>query len=573
MPGLRSGPASDMIKKIKLNAIFILFLSAVSISGQTISRDSIRFEGGSNFTREQLLDAWTVWEGSVALEDADSGCRAITDRYRRAGYYQAECRVEYNRDSSHVTVRVNEGPRYLVGDISFEGNSYLSSNYLQGLIVTGRDQVLDSVIVIRDMRAVSLAYADNGFPQAEISLKELKYQNGRLQIVFGIKENARVLLEKILFQGNLSTKNSTMLKLSGLTVGLPFSRMALEKALERLNGSGLFAEVSAPILWNGYEAGQQQILIRVKEAPFNRIFGAASYIQPSTEQNSWLAGSLDLFLGNIAGTARSASVKWERPQMENSRLEIDYSEPFLFGFDASAQAGLKHMVEDSAYVKTSASLMVKMPVGEGFNAGVGAEYERIVPGASLVYQKSNKYGTKWLLEWQRSEDGMFFNYLFLKLGADYGRKNYYQPSQSLTVSKTTGDLAVSKQIFARQEVYFAARGRAVITGEKPVPRYDQYSMGGTSSLRGYYQEQFIANQVAWGNLEYRYKPVKNLVLFPFADLGYFYDRERSLRGYRSGYGFGFKLGTRIGWINIVYGLGRDDSFLNGKVHFGLESEF
>lgn len=559
--------------RIILNAIFILLLSVVSISGQTIRQDSIRFEGGSNFTREQLLDAWTVRGDPAAREDAVSGCRTIIDRYQRAGYYQAECGVEYNRDSSQVTVRINEGPRYLVGEISFEGNSYLSTNYLQGLIVTGRDQVLDSAVVIRDMRAVSLAYADNGFPQAEISLKELKYENDHLQIVFGIQENARVLLDKILFQGNLATKDRTMQKISGLRSGLPFSRVTLEKALERLNGSGLFAEVKTPLLLNGTEAGRQQVVFNVREAPFNRIFGAASYLQPTADQNGWLAGSLDLFLGNIAGTARSASVKWERPQKENSRLEIDYSEPFLLGFDASAQAGLKHMVEDSAYVKTSASLMVKMPVGEGFNAGVGAEYERIVPGASLVYQRSNKYGTKWLLEWQRSEGGMFFNDIFLKLGADYGRKNYYQPSQSLTVSKVTGDLAVSKRIFARQEIYFAVRGRAVITSEKPVPRYDQFSMGGTASLRGYYQEQFIANQVAWGNLEYRYKPVKNLMLFPFADLGYFFDRERSLRGYRSGYGFGFKLDTRIGWINIVYGLGRDDSILNGKVHFGLESEF
>ncbi|MBI5805024.1 BamA/TamA family outer membrane protein [candidate division TA06 bacterium] len=555
------------------NIILILLLPVASLCGLSVIRDNIRFEGQDIYTREQLLEVWNAQGRSVSPADIDSGCNVIQNRFRRAGFYQAEYLLEYTGDSSSVLVRINSGRRYLAGDIVFEGNSYLSSAYLQGLLFTGRNEPLDSATIIRDMQAVSLAYADNGFPQAEISLREVRYENDRLRIIYGIEENSRVLLSKITFQGNLATKHQTMLKLSGLAPGFPFSRTVLQKALERLKVSGLFAEVGPPVLLKGDEAGRQQVVFNVKEALFNRIFGAASYNQSSAEQSGWLAGSVDLYLGNIAGTARSASVKWERPQKENSRLEIDYSEPFLSGFDASAQAGLKHMVEDSAYVKTSASLMVKMPVGEGFNAGVGAEYERIVPGASLIYQRSNKYGTKWLLEWRRSEDGMFFNDMLLKLGADYGKKNYYQPSQSLTVSKVTGDMAVSKEIFARQEIYFAVRSRAVITGEKPVPRYDQFAMGGTASLRGYYQEQFIANQIAWGNLEYRYQPVKNLILFPFIDLGYFFDRERSLRGYRAGYGLGFKLDTRIGWINIVYGLGQDDTILNGKVHFGLESEF
>jgi outer membrane protein assembly factor BamA len=553
--------------------ISILLLPIASLCGLSVSTDSIRFDGQDIYTREQLLEAWNAPGRLVSPAEIDSGCKVIQDRFHRAGYYQAECRAEFDTDSSSILVRINSGRRFLTGDIGFEGNSHLSSVYLQGLLATVRDEPLDSATVIRDMQTVSLAYADNGFPQAEISLREVRSENDRLQITYGIKENTRVLLSQILFKGNLATKNQTMLKLSGLTPGSPFSRTVLEKAIERLKGSGLFAEVSQPLLLSGSETGQQQILIRVKEAPFNRIFGAASYLQPSAEQNGWLAGSLDLFLGNIAGTARSVSVKWERPKKENSRLEIDYAEPFLFGFDASAQAGLKHMVEDSAYVKTSAGLMVKMPVGEGFRAGIGADYQRIVPGSAQIYQRNNKYSTKWLLEWQKTERKEFLNDMSVKLGADYGRKNYYQPSHQLTVSKITGDLTASKEIFARQEIYFAARGRAVITGEKPVPRYDQYAMGGTASLRGYYQEQFIANQVAWGNLEYHYNPVKNLIIFPFADIGYFYDRERSLRGYRSGYGFGLKLDTRIGWINIVYGLGQDDSILNGKVHFGLESEF
>lgn len=573
MPGLRSGPISDM-KTRYFHIISILLLAlVVCVNAQTVSVDGIIFEGNSAFPRKQLLGYMNSRDGEVSGGSLEDGCKTIMDVYHRSGYYQAECRVEYNRDSSSSHIFITEGLRYLLGDIYIEGNSYLGTAYLQSLMNTGRNQVLDSAAITRDMQEISLAYADNGFPQAEIFMKDLKYTENRLDITIGIEENSKVWLSKVSFQGNLTTKNTTMLKLSGLNPGSPFSRIGLDKAIRRLNSSGLFSEVVPPLLITGTETGRQEVLFRVKEAKFNRIFGAASYIQSSAEQNGWLAGSIDLFLGNIAGTARSASVRWERPQKENSRLELAYYEPFLLGFDASARGWLKHMVEDSSYVKSTAGSMIKIPMGEGFHAGIGAEYERIVPGASLIYQKSNKYSTKWLLEWQRSRITANSSTISLKFEADYGRKSYYQPSQHLTVSKITTDLASGKEVFPRQEIYLAIKGRTVITGEKPVPRYDQFVMGGTSSLRGYYQEQFIANQIAWSNFEYRYSPVKTLILFPFADLGYFYDRERNLRGYRSGYGFGFKLDSRIGWINISYGLGQDDTILNGKVHFGLESVF
>jgi outer membrane protein assembly factor BamA len=573
MPGWRYGPLFKM-KRYLLHILLILLL-VVPLSGQTISPEAVFFSGGNIFTREQLLGISEIrGKSTIRADELEAGCLKILDRYRRAGYYQASCSLEYRSDSLSAEVKLTLGPRFLVGSIVFEGNAYLSGVYLKGLITTNRGDVLDSAVVSRDFEAVSLAYADNGFPQAEISLEELDFEGDSLNLVFEVKENTRVLLSRIIFQGNTVTKNKTMLKLSGFKPGSPFSRDQLEKSLRRLTNSSLFSEIRSPKLLKDIQTGQQQLLIEVEEARFNSIFGAAVYNQAAADQKGWLAGSLDLNLGNIAGTARSASVLWERPQKENSRLEIDFWEPFLLGSVFSTGVSLKHMIEDSSYVKTSAGILIKMPVGEGFRAGVGAEYERIVPGSALIYQKNNKYSTKWLLEWMYFPRFPASDVISIKVQADYGRKRYYQPSQQqLTVSKVTGDLIANNSVFKKQEVYFTLKGRIAITGEKPVPRYDQFAMGGTTSLRGYYEEQFVANQVAWSNLEYRFKPVKNLMFFPYTDLGYYYDRERSLRGYRFGYGFGFKFDTKIGWINILYGLGQEDSILNGKVHFGLENAF
>ncbi|CUS90803.1 hypothetical protein JGI20_01350, partial [Candidatus Kryptobacter tengchongensis] len=42
---------------------------------------------------------------------------------------------------------------------------------------------------------------------------------------------------------------------------------------------------------------------------------------------------------------------------------------------------------------------------------------------------------------------------------------------------------------------------------------------------------------------------------------------------RYGYGIGIKLKNGIGKLNLIYALGRGDSFKTGKIHVGIESEF
>ena len=157
--------------------------------------------------------------------------------------------------------------------------------------------------------------------------------------------------------------------------------------------------------------------------------------------------------------------------------------------------------------------------------------------------------------------------------AEYGRKRYYDPPTQLTVSRIKIDASLVKDLSVNQSLFMAFHGRTTISSEKPVPRSDQYAMGGAGSLRGYWEEQFLADQLAWANLEYRYSPDRRLELFPFCDLGYYYDPERMQRGYRPGYGAGLRMDTALGWISLVYGLGKGDGFGEGKVHISLDSDF
>jgi len=125
------------------------------------------------------------------------------------------------------------------------------------------------------------------------------------------------------------------------------------------------------------------------------------------------------------------------------------------------------------------------------------------------------------------------------------------------------------------------------TNEKVVPLSDQYKLGGINSLRGYREEEFYGTTVSWVNLEYRFLMEGNSRFFLFTDYGYYERRILSgdsgdfkeisdgkpIRGVRLGYGLGLRIDTKAGLLGLDYGLGKGDSFSQGKIHFGVINRF
>jgi outer membrane protein insertion porin family len=108
---------------------------------------------------------------------------------------------------------------------------------------------------------------------------------------------------------------------------------------------------------------------------------------------------------------------------------------------------------------------------------------------------------------------------------------------------------------------------------------DLFKLGGNSSLRGYREEQFRGNRIAWSNIEYRYLVSKRSFLFAFFDTGYYLlsgDEQRKIveqSGTKMGYGFGMSFETGIGLLSVSYAIASGEGFNNGKIHFGIINQF
>jgi outer membrane protein insertion porin family len=146
------------------------------------------------------------------------------------------------------------------------------------------------------------------------------------------------------------------------------------------------------------------------------------------------------------------------------------------------------------------------------------------------------------------------------------------------VQRFTFDLDFYLPTFARQVLAFGVHGREVQSARPE--EGEMFRFGGSRSLRGFRENQFLGSRLGWTNTEYRFLLARRSFFYGFVDAGYYFRSADELRGlsradaFKYGYGIGVQLETGLGVLGVSFALGSDEpSFGNAKIHFGLINEF
>ena len=141
----------------------------------------------------------------------DRGRRAISERYRKLGYYQVEVEVdEAQLDNAGVLIyNIMEGPRVRVKSVHFEGNKAFTDKQLSAEIETSiavpfvRRGELDEYIVDADVATLVQFYHDRGYLETRVDQTiQLSADNESAKVTFLIVEGegSQYTVGKILTQ-------------------------------------------------------------------------------------------------------------------------------------------------------------------------------------------------------------------------------------------------------------------------------------------------------------------------------------------------------------------------------------
>lgn len=172
--------------------------------------------------------------------------KGVGDAYRERGYKDAvvgepeiEIRGQGGDDSKRrlfLTVPVQEGARWSLGEVKVEGNDTFETEFLLGLVPEPRGGWLRSKIIDEGKTSMEEVYSNTGFLFSTISpeIREADEQEYVADVVYHIDEGDQYRIRSLEFEGNVSTRDKVLRREMAVQEGYVMNAGALRNSLLRM---------------------------------------------------------------------------------------------------------------------------------------------------------------------------------------------------------------------------------------------------------------------------------------------------------------------------------------------------
>lgn len=317
--------------------------------GAKVRIKDIRFVGNDHVKARVLrkemetakwhMFSWLTGGGRFKDDEFDEDLGKLRDYYRELGYLDvdiAEDKVSFDYPSTGrlvITIRVNEGRQYHVGEVSFTGNKIHPARLL-GLVVRQRKGTLFVPSKLdKDVENLEDFYGRSGHLDTRVRLnRKPNLQTGNIDIEYAITESEKFQVETINIEGNAKTKSIVILRELVLGPGDIFDSVRMKISKIRLENTRFFEDVNVtPESTN--IPGRRNLRVAVHEARTgNLTFGAGfSSLERAVIFTEVTQSNFDLF--NRKSFFQGDGQKFRlRLQLgsQSSEIVLAFEEPWLF---------------------------------------------------------------------------------------------------------------------------------------------------------------------------------------------------------------------------------------------------
>ncbi|MCP5054354.1 MAG: outer membrane protein assembly factor BamA [bacterium] len=538
--------------KTRIGAIVFPGLEKEPISGGFLAKgmknnkphNLLNILGGKDvYNKEKIaedLEAVKLRLNQKGYLEAKVGSPTVTTYRHRTIFGKA-------RNMMKISIPVEVGPRYRLGEISVEGNKILKSVFLKQIIKLGKGKVYNIKKRNKIIEEIQKIYGSLGYIYAQIvPVENLDPVKKIADLTMRINEGEVAYVGKLEFKGNTFTRDHVIRREWFLREGSRLNMNALETSITRMKQLGLVTIEKMPeIKPNPQDPQQVDIIAEVKEMNRQMINFNVGY----SGFDGWfvaLGYSTQNFMG--MGETLAANIQ---TGTRSKQYRLSFTEPHIFNTPASLGLSVH---------KTN----VRYPFlydrkGQGFSLSTSTRFWRYY-GVSLFYSfenveisnvndalnlGSNPFYQYYYTEGKRTISSIsptlyystvdspifphrgtkyLFNYRYSGgfLGGDVSmHKTKLQFVKFVPIGK--------KHVFGMQFVHQAI----FAFGNRGIPLYEKFFLGGEQSIRGYdiYRigprneggSVIGGSKAVYLNLEYQIPLNQQFSFIFFYDIGNAYD--------------------------------------------------
>lgn len=449
------------------------------------------------------------------------------------------------QDMMRISIPVELGPRYRLGEVNIEGNKIIKSEYLKRISKLKKGKYYNIKKRNKLMEEIQKLYGSLGYIYAQVSpVENLDPTKKIADLTLKIYEGDVAFVGKLEFKGNTYTKDRVIRREWFLREGQRFNTSLLETSITRMKQLGLVTIEKMPdIKPNPQDPQKVDIIAEVKELSRQMINFNVGY----SGFDGWFV-ALGYSTQNFMGMGESLSLQLQSGTRAK-QYELSFTEPYLFN-----TASLGFSVHKTAlrypYLYTRD--------GAGFNISTSFRFWRYY-GASLFYSFerveisdvnedyifSNPYSYYYFGEGKRTISALsptiYYSTVDSPIFPTHGTKYLFTYRYSggflggdVNLHRTKLQFIKFIPILKRHTLgmQFVHEGISAF-GNSPVPLYEKIFLGGERSIRGFdiyrigprneYGAVIGGNKALYLNLEYMI-PLNQQVSFVFFyDVGNAYD--------------------------------------------------
>lgn len=347
----------DKGKKIKI--------AKIEFEGnEQISSNKLKSKGFKD-TKQKRLSLKGIFKPSKFIrEKYDEDKVNLIKYYNSLGFRDARIlsdSVWRNDKGFNINVKLNEGKKYYIGDISFIGNTSYSTEVLQKLLGYRKGEIYDAVGFNKkvgedggkeDDSDIKSLYLNNGYLFSNVVPVEKAVRGDSIDIEIRIKEGEKAAWNRITWSGNTTTHDHVILRSLRTKPGNLFSKLDIKRTYFDLAGMQFFdpqqigqdvvpnpQDNTVDLHWKLVEKGSSQVQLQAG-------YGGSSFIGTLglTFNNFSLRNFMKLkdFKPVPQGDGQTLSVQAQAGQYFKN-YSLSFTEPWLFGTRPTAlSVGLNH---------------------------------------------------------------------------------------------------------------------------------------------------------------------------------------------------------------------------------------
>ena len=298
----------------------------------------INIVGNSSFDDEALLDLFELgpkpWYLFLSRRDRYSREQFSGDLERLESFYLDNGYVEFSIESTpisitpdrrevYITVNVLEGNRFVIDEVDLAGDLVDAEAILRAAIFVRPGQIYSQSLVTGTEEIMVQFLGNLGYAFAEATGVPNVNDDGSVDVTFVIEPGNRTYVNRINFNGNVSTADDVLRREMRQLEAAPASSMQIEQSKVRLERLGYFETVEVATEEVPGTTDQVDVNFDVVE----QNFGAISF-QVGTGGAGDFFISSNLQAQNFLGTGRTVAVGINRSRFIKS-LNFQYVDPYF----------------------------------------------------------------------------------------------------------------------------------------------------------------------------------------------------------------------------------------------------